>query len=106
MLNAVLTILILAPFVYLGFITVKGYMAATGDTWARLKAAFKNSATIAWARLNALSVLALSGLTTVTDWIGLPGLKDALVPYLTPTWMTVYTIVVLIGAEIARRRTL
>ena len=38
--------------------------------------------------------------------VGAPGVKEAIEPYLGPQYMTAYVLFVLIGAEIARRRTL
>lgn len=102
-------VIVVALFAVVGwqlYETVLAYRRATGTTWERLKAAFKDSATIAWTRLNALSVSLGTLVTTASDWAGMPGIKDAVTPYLTPQFLLVYTLVILIGNEIARRRSL
>lgn len=86
--------------------TVRAYGRATGTTWERLKAAFSDSATIAWARLNSLSAVAVAALAEVSAWFGAPGVQQAIEPYLGPKYMLAYLLVVLVGSEIARRRSL
>lgn len=86
--------------------TILAYRAATGSIWERTRAAFRSSATIAWARLNALSVLAVAALVEASTWLGTPGIKDVIEPWLGPKYMLAYLLVVLIGAEAARRRSL
>lgn len=105
----VATVIIVAAFAIIGwqvYETVIDYRRETGTTWQRLVGAFKASATLAWTRLNAVSVFLVTAVTTVADWLGAPGLKDTVSPLLTPQLLVAYTLVVLIGAEVARRRTL
>ena len=106
MLNLVLTLIVLSVPVYFVLLVISQYMAAPGSTLDRIVAAFKNSASITWARLNALSVVAVGALSYLADLAGAPGVKDTIAPYLAPQYMTAYILFVLIGAEIARRRTL
>ena len=106
MLNLILSLIVIAVPAYMLFEVVRGYIVATGTTWERLVASFRSSASIFWARLNALSVAAVGGLGWTADLAGAPGIKEAIQPWLAPEYMTAYVLVVLIGAEIARRRTL
>lgn len=106
MINLILTGIVLAVPAYMAFMVVHGYAMATGTTWERLVAAFKGSASVFWARLNGLSVGAVGLLGYATDLAGLPGVKETIAPFLAPEYMTAYVLFVLIGAEIARRRTL
>lgn len=92
--------------VYLAVETVIEYRAAQGTVWERLQAAFKGSSTIAFTRLNAFSVLTIDAVAYIVDFLGASGLKDAIAPYLGPNWMLAYILFVVLGAEVARRRTL
>lgn len=106
--NIILTIIVLAVPAYMIFKIVQGYMAAPANytTWEKLVEAFKSSASIAWARFNALSVTLIGLVGEASSYFGAPGVKEAIQPYLAPEYMTGYILIVLIGAEIARRRTL
>ena len=42
----------------------------------------------------------------IAEILGAPGVKDAIEPYFGPNYMPAYVVIVLIGTEIARRRTL
>ena len=106
MLNLILTVIIIAVPAYMMFAIVRSYRTATGSTWQRVVAAFRGSASIFWARLNALSVAAIGAVGEIAAYAGAPGIKEAIAPYLAPEYMTAYVIFVLIGSEIARRRTL
>lgn len=106
MINLILTLLVLAGPVTMLVLVVHGYMVAPGSPWERLIAAFKSSASIAWTRLNALSVAAIGALSQLAPLIGAPGIKEAIEPWLAPQYMLAYILFVLIGGEIARRRTL
>jgi len=106
MLNLMLTIIVVAVPAYMIVSIVRGYRAATGSTWTRLVAAFRGSASIFWVRLNALSVAAIGAVGEIATFAGAPGVKEAIEPWLAPQYMTAYVIFVLIGSEIARRRTL
>jgi hypothetical protein len=106
MLNFVLTFAVFVIPVYMLVSVIRGYITATGTTWERLVAAFRGSASIFWARLNALSLAAIGVVGELSSLAGAPGVKEAIQPYLAPEYMTAYMLFVLIGAEIARRRTL
>lgn len=86
--------------------TVRSYQTATGSVFDRLSAAFKDSLTIAWARLNALSVALIAAVAYGGDLLGAPGIKEALAPLLTPQMLIAYGVVVALGAEFSRRRSL
>ena len=106
MINLALTFFVAAVPAYMIFEAVRSYRVATGSTWARLVAAFRGSATIFWGRLNALSVAAIGAASEIAPLVGAPGVKEAIQPFLSPGYMAAYMVFVLIGAEIARRRTL
>lgn len=106
MLNLILTAIMLAVPAYMAFCVIRGYATATGTTWERLVTAFRGSASIFWARINALSIAAIGGAGEISSLVGAPGVKEAIRPYLGPEYMTAYVLFVLIGSEIARRRTL
>lgn len=106
MLNIVLTVVVVAVPLWMLAATVYGYLAAPGTKWERLVAALKGSASLLWTRLNALSIGAVGLVTEVSSFAGAPGIKEAIEPWLAPQYMTAYVVFVLLGAEIARRRTL
>lgn len=104
--NLLFTAVVASPFVWMTWCTVRGYNAATGSTWQRLVAAFRGSASVVWARLNTLSVVATSAFVEISSWLGISGVDNLASQFLTPKLMLGYTLVVLVGAEVARRRTL
>jgi hypothetical protein len=106
MITTILTLFIIAVLGYVAFVTVHGYLAASGTVWQRLVAAFRASLTVFWARLNALSILAVAAVSEIASFLGAPGVKEAIEPYLAPQYMLAYVVLVLLGAEVARRRTL
>jgi hypothetical protein len=65
------------------------------STWEKIKAWFKDSLTIAWARLQVLFA-ALWGVLTTTD----------LAPLLNPKWLTAWLVLSGLVTELTRRRTL
>lgn len=91
---------------YQAYETVMAYKRATGSIWERLKAAFSESATIFWSRVNSISVALTTLVATISTYLGAPGIKETITPWLTPEYLLAYTLVILIGSEIARRRTL
>lgn len=105
-LNLLFTAAVASPLVWMTWTTVSGYIAATGTKWERLVAAFRKSASVFWARLNTLSVVATSAFVEVSSWLGVSGVDQIASQWLTPRFMLGYTLVVLFGAEMARRRTL
>mgnify|MGYP001556154219 CR=1 FL=1 len=70
--------------------------------WDRLKAAFKHSLTILWARAVALAGLLLaSGQALIGD----PNVNDAMHALLKPQYVPYYVIVIGLITELCRRRT-
>lgn len=70
--------------------------------WDKIKAAFKNSVTILWARLVALvGVLLASGQSLVAD----PNIDAAIHAVLKPQYIPYYVIAIGLITELARRRT-
>lgn len=106
MINIILTAIVLSVPLYLTFSVAYNYSTATGTTWDRLKTAFLDSATVAWSRLSALSATLVGVIGEVSSYAGAPGVQQAIEPWLQPKFMLAYMLVTLIGAEIARRRTL
>jgi hypothetical protein len=106
MIATIILVVLLCLVAWQVYETINAYRRATGTTWERLKAAFSESATIAWARLNALSAVAVAVLLELSAWLGAPGVQQSIEPYLGPKYMLAYLLVVLVGAEIARRRSL
>lgn len=104
--NLILTGIVLAVPAYMAFCVIHGYATATGTTWERLKAAFKGSLSIFWARINALSLSAIAGWGAVAPYVGATGIQEQIEKFLSPWAMLAYMLFVLIGAEIARQRTL
>lgn len=106
MLNLILTAIVLAVPAYMIYTTIHNYVVATGTAWERLGKAFKESATIFCTRLSAISAAAVGAVGELSTYLGAPGVKEAIEPYLSPKYMLAYMLITLIGAEIARRRTL
>jgi len=70
--------------------------------WEKLKAAFKHSATILWARIVALAgILLASAQSLVAD----PNVNDAIHAVLKPDYIPYYVIAIGIVTELCRRRT-
>lgn len=106
MINLILTAIVLAVPVYMASSVIYIYLSAPGTQWERIKTAFHDSVTVAWARLTALSATLVGLVGEVSGYAGAPGVQQAIEPYLQPKYMLAYMLVVTIGAEIARRRTL
>src|SRR5205085_747991 len=87
MLNLILTTIVLAVPAYMAFCVVHGYATATGTKWERIVTAFRGSASIFWARLNALSVAAIGAIGEIATLVGAAGIKDAIEPYLGPAYL-------------------
>ena len=69
--------------------------------WDRLKAAFKHSVTILWARLVAFTDLLLaSGQALIAD----PNINDAIHAVLKPGYIPYYVIAIGLITELCRRR--
>jgi hypothetical protein len=70
--------------------------------WDRLKAAFKHSVTILWARVVAFAGLLLaSGQAVIAD----PNVNDAIHAVLKPEYIPYYVIAIGLITELCRRRT-
>lgn len=65
--------------------------------WTSIKASFKGSATIVWARIQIVLGIVLANM----DLLGVIDLK----PVLTPKYIAVYTVGVGVVTELCRRRT-
>ncbi len=82
------------------------YFTATGTGWQRLLAAGQQSATILWQR----AVIALAGLSAVlvdvAGYLGVPSIDNAIQAVLKPQYVGLFTILVAVVSEIARKRTL
>lgn len=106
-----LTILVLAQFALIAFLIWKvyaGYRAASqfDSAWDKLKAGFRDSLTVFWGWINAMSASAVSFTVLLSQVLDAPGMKEALAPFLRPEVMLVYVIVVSLGTILARMRTL
>jgi hypothetical protein len=70
--------------------------------WPRIKAAFRHSVTILWARVVALAGLLLaSGQALIAD----PNVNDAIHAVLKPEYIPYYVIAIGLVTELCRRRT-
>lgn len=106
MMNWAFTFVVLAIPLYLSGLVVLNYAKATGTVWERSKAAFSGSLTIFWARVNTVS-LSLIGFTgDVSGWLGAPGIQPVADQLLGPKALIGYALLIAIGSEITRRRTL
>lgn len=106
-----LTIVVLAQFAliaYLVWVVYRGYRKASqfDSSWDKLKAGFKDSLTVFWGWVNALSASAASFVVLLAQLLDAPGMKEAVAPFLKPELMLIYIIIVSLGSIIARMRTL
>src|SRR5262249_52862972 len=104
--QAVLTLVLFAVVAVIAYSVVAQYRAATGTTWQRLAAAFKGSATILWARVVAFAGAGAGVLGGTADWLGAPGVKDAIQEFLKPEYVPFYILLIALVTELARRRTI
>lgn len=74
--------------------------------WERIKAWFKHSATILWARIVGLSGLVFAALEAMGGLFELPGIKENMQLLLNPRYVPYYIIAIALVTELARRRTL
>jgi hypothetical protein len=74
--------------------------------WERIKAWFKRSATILWARIVGLGGLVFAALEAMGGLFELPGIKENIQLILNPRYVPYYIIVIALVTELARRRTL
>lgn len=105
----IITIILTTAFGFLGYLVWRGvrrYQLAEGSVWSRLKSAANESSTIAWNVGNAASIAAIAGVTFVSEWLGMPGVKEALEPYLKPEYMLTYMLVVTLGSVLTRYRSI
>ena len=107
MMNLILTLIVILIPAYWVILISWEYMVSPGTTWERLIAAFRESATITWARLNGLGAGLAALLAWASPYLGLPQVSDKIQAVVTsPIAVAAYIVLVAIGAEIARRRTL
>jgi hypothetical protein len=72
----------------------------------RIKAFFRHSATILWARLVAVIGLLLAFSDQLLDLFSMPGIKDQVQAVLDPKYVPFYLIAIAVVTELARRRSL
>ena len=109
--SALAFILSFAPvalFAYFLWDFAREFSHAPGEVWDRILAAGKGSATLAWSRLIAMIGLAAGGMASVGDYLGAPGVADAIRAAIAdhPNWVLAFGIIVPLVTEWARRRTL
>jgi hypothetical protein len=74
--------------------------------WEKIKARFRHSATILWARLVGFGGLVIAILGSIADLFELPGIKESIQALLDPRHVPYYIIAFALITELARRRTL
>lgn len=74
--------------------------------WERIKAWFKHSATILWARIVGLGGLVFATLEAIGGFFDLPGIRESIQLLLDPRYVPYYIIAIALVTELARRRTL
>jgi hypothetical protein len=74
--------------------------------WEKIKAWFRHSATILWARLVGFGGIVIAALGTMADLFELPGIKESVQALLDPRHVPYYIIAFALVTELARRRTL
>ena len=72
----------------------------------RIKAFFRHSVTILWARTVALGGLVLAALDQAAELLSLPTIKDNVQALLNPACVPYYLVVIALITELARWRTL
>jgi len=72
----------------------------------RIKAFFRHSLTILWARCVALVGLVLAFSDPLLDLFSLPGVKEQIQAILDPKFVPLYLIAIAVVTELARRRSL
>jgi len=72
----------------------------------KIKAWFRYSATIVWARLVGFGGLVIAVLGSIADLFELPGIKESIQALLDPRHVPYYIIAFALVTELARRRTL
>lgn len=74
--------------------------------WERIKAWFKHSATILWARIVGLGGFVFAALDATANLFELPGIRENIQLLLDPKYVPYYIIAIALVTELARRRTL
>jgi hypothetical protein len=74
--------------------------------WERIKAWFKHSATILWARILGLGGFVFAALDATANLFELPGIRENIQLLLDPKYVPYYIIAIALVTELARRRTL
>lgn len=106
MMNWAFTFVVLAIPLYVAGLVVWNYAKATGTVWERSKAAFSGSVTLLWARLNAISISLVGFAGDLSGWLGAPGVGSVAEQLLGPRMLICYALLIALGSEAARRRTL
>lgn len=92
---------------YFGWSIYRGYRAATGNTWERLIAAAKDSATILWARFVAIIASVVGVIGDAGNLFGLPQVQPFVEQWLSnPKVIAAVLLGVSLITELARKRTL
>jgi hypothetical protein len=74
--------------------------------WERIKAWFKHSVTILWARIVGLGGLVFAALEAIAGLLELPGIRENIQLLFDPKYVPYYIIAIALVTELARRRTL
>jgi uncharacterized protein (DUF2062 family) len=109
MFTTIVTPVLIALLLGATYVGYRGYMQfrrAEGSLWSRMWEGAKESATMLWLGLNAVSVALISAVTWASDLLGFPGLKEAMSPWLTPKLVLAYVLVLALGGVLTRNRTL
>ncbi len=102
-------LLFLIPAIAMAFIIltfVRDYIGAVGTPWARALTACRESATVLWSKFVLLIGFATTGLVQLADYLGDPGLADAIKGVLQPQYVGPFLLVVTFITLWARMRTL
>jgi|SRR5271166_2261443 len=105
-LSHLIDVILLVFLAYFIFEAVKDYRAAAGSVWARILAAGKASATIAWARFTVIVAAFANSLVWLADVVNAPTVATAIQTYLKPSVVAGIMVTVALITELARRRTL
>lgn len=104
--QAVILIILLGIFAYVGWTYFHAYQESTATGWRRWLNAAQGSATILWAKF-CIFVGALAGLLSqAADYLGDPSLSQAIQTQLKPQYVAIFIILVSVVSIWARKRTL
>lgn len=100
------TFLFLFAAALVAWIAVSAYITYRATPGTALITAFEGSATLAWSRLLAASSALVTAAAACADYLGAPGVSDAIKAMIRPEYVPLFGIVVALVTEWARRRTL